>query len=48
MTDLGKVGSVYKYEWINPNPDKVIEKIVLNVVDDIDTGVLVHQIHGIK
>ena len=48
MTDIGKEGTVYSYEWINPNPEKEIDKIFLNTVDDVDTGILVHQIFGIK
>ena len=48
MTQGGKEGTVYSYEWINPHPDKKIEKIVLDTVDDIDTGILVHQIFGVK
>lgn len=48
MTDLGYEGTVYRYEWINPNPDKVIEKIVLNTVENADSGVLVHQIFAVK
>lgn len=48
VTDLGKEGSVYVCEWINPHPDKTIEKIVVDTVDDVDTGVLVHRISGVK
>ena len=47
MTDLGKEGTVYAYEWINPNPDKTVEKVVLKNLDDKDSGVLVHQISGV-
>ena len=48
MTEKGKEGTVYSLEWINPHPDKTIEKIVLDTLDDIDTGILVHQILGVK
>ena len=48
MTDLGKEGTVYIYEWINPNPDKMIEKIVVDTIDDVDTGILVHRIQGVR
>ncbi len=48
MNDQNKEGTVYVYEWINPHPDKTIEKIVIDTMDDVDTGVLVHEIYGVK
>ncbi len=48
MTEHGEEGTVYSYEWINPHPDKTIEKIVVDTMDDIDTGILVHQILGVQ
>lgn len=47
-TDLGKEGTVYTYEWINPSPEKVIKNVVLELTPDVDSGVLVHQILGVK
>jgi len=48
LTDFGKEGTVYKYEWINPSPDKTIDRIVLDTEKDIDTGICVYSICGIK
>ncbi len=47
-TVSGKEGTVYRYEWINAFPDKEIESIRLVKKEDVDTGVILHQIFGIQ
>lgn len=48
LTKGGKKATLYVFEWINKKPDALIDKIVYRAAEDIDTGVIIQKITGIK
>ncbi len=47
MLDDGTPVTVYRYEWRNPSPDKVIEKVTLTQSDNFDTDILLVALESI-
>ena len=43
-----EIGSYYRYEWINPSPDKVIRKIECVISEPTKTDVYVKRIYVVQ
>ena len=44
----GRIACIYRYEWINPHPDRVIREITLIPEADAETQVIVNKITAVS
>ncbi|MBE5783447.1 MAG: hypothetical protein E7329_09070 [Clostridiales bacterium] len=48
ITCRGERATLYRYEWINPRPEAMIDKLVYIPAENQETGVIIQKICGIK
>ena len=48
LTPEGQPATLYRFEWINPKPDTVIERIAYLPDEEAETSVIVQKITGIR